>query len=88
MPLPTDIPMLTLITVIPAILLGGAAVGASLRSPRSELAYFLGLGVSVLGVVVAVLWFWHSGPYLFSAYTFAALSPVLTGTFALSRAVR
>ncbi|MFI4859286.1 MAG: hypothetical protein ACIAXF_01255 [Phycisphaerales bacterium JB063] len=86
--MPNDIPMLTLTSVVPAILLGGAAVAASLRAPRSELAFFLGLGVSVLGAVVAVLWFWHSGKHLYSAYTLAALSPVLTGTFALSRAVR
>ena len=83
-----QIPMLTLVSVLPAILLGGAAVAASLRSPRSELAFFLGLGVSVLGVVLAVLWFWNSGVNLFSAYTVAALSPVLTGTFALARSVR
>ncbi|MEM9414793.1 MAG: hypothetical protein AAGA29_04855 [Planctomycetota bacterium] len=86
--MPTPIPMLTVITVLPAILLGGAAVAVSIRSPRSELAFFLGLGVSVLGTVIAVLWFWTSGRDLFSAYTVAALSPVLTGTFALSRAVR
>ncbi|XAM01681.1 hypothetical protein OT109_09830 [Phycisphaeraceae bacterium D3-23] len=86
--MPTEIPMLTLTTVVPAILLGGAAVAASLRAPRSELAFFLGLGVSVLGVVVAVLWFWHSGKNLYSAYTIAAISPVITGTFALARSVR
>lgn len=81
-------PMLTMLTVIPAILLGGAAVAVSLRAPRSELAFFLGIGVSVLGVVIAVLWFWHSGRLLYSAYTVAALSPVITGTFALARSVR
>lgn len=86
--MPIDVPMLTLMTVLPAILLGGAAVAVSLRAPRSELAFFLGIGVSVLGVVIAVLWFWHSGRYLYSPYTLAALSPVLTGTFALARSVR
>jgi len=86
--MPAQIPMLTLMTVIPAILLGGAAVASSLRSPRSELSFYLGLGVSVLGTVIAILWFWFSGRDLFSAYTIAALSPVLTGTFALSRSVR
>lgn len=86
--MPTQIPMLTMITVVPAILLGAAAVAVSLRAPRSELAYYLGIGVSLLGVVIAVTWFWHSGRNLYSAYTLAALSPVITGTFALSRSVR
>jgi lipopolysaccharide export LptBFGC system permease protein LptF len=86
--MPHQIPMLTMLTVVPAILLGAAAVAVSLRAPRSELAYYLGVGVSVLGVVIAVTWFWHSGRDLYSAYTLAALSPVLTGTFALSRAVK
>lgn len=86
--MPTQIPMLTMVTVVPAILLGAAAVAASLRAPRSELAYYLGLGVSVLGVVIALTWFWQSGRNLYTGYTVAALSPVITGTFALARSVR
>jgi len=86
--MPAQIPMLTLVTVLPAVLLGGAAVASSLRAPRSELSFYLGLGVSVLGTVIAILWFWQSGRSLFSPYTIAALSPVLTGTFALARSVR
>ena len=84
----TQTPILTLTTVLPAVLLGVLAAAVSLRSPRSELAFYLGLGVSVLGAVIAVLWFWHSTADLHSLYTVAVLSPVLTGTFALSRAVR
>ena len=81
------LPMLTLMSIIPACLLGAAAVGVSLRAPKSELAYFLGLGVSLLGTFLACLWFWYGGADVFSIYSVAALSPVITGTFALGRAV-
>jgi hypothetical protein len=80
--------MLTLISVIPACLLGAAAVAASVREPTSELSFYLGLGVSLLGTVLAIFWFWFGEAYLFSPYTVAVLSPVVTGTFALGRAVR
>lgn len=80
--------MLTMISVIPACLLGAAAVAASVRSPRSELSFYLGLGCSLLGTVLAIFWFWFGGQYLFTFYTIAILSPVITGTFALSRSVR
>ena len=79
--------MLTLMSILPACLLGAAAVGASLKSPRSELAYYLGLGVSLLGVFLACFWFWHGGAAVYSVYSIAAFSPVVTGTFALQRAV-
>lgn len=82
-----NLPMLTLMSIIPACLLGAAAVGASLKSPQSELAYFLGLGVSLLGVFLACFWFWHGGAALYSVYSIAALSPVITGVYALGRAV-
>lgn len=82
-----NLPMLTMLTVIPACLLGAAAVGASMKSPRSELAYYLGLGVSLLGAFIACFWFWNGGSNVYSVYTVAALSPVVTGTFALGRAV-
>lgn len=82
-----NLPMLTLMSIIPACLLGAAAVGASLKAPQSELAYLLGLGVSVLGVFLACFWFWHGGIHVYSIYSVAALSPVITGTFALGRAV-
>lgn len=80
--------MLTIISVIPACLLGAAAVAASVRSPRSELSFYLGMGVSLLGTVLAIFWFWYAGQYLFSFYSIAVLSPVITGTFTLARAVR
>ncbi|MEM1354221.1 MAG: hypothetical protein AAGC44_09930 [Planctomycetota bacterium] len=80
--------ILTLISVVPACLLGVAAVASSVRSPRSELSFYLGLGVSLLGAVLAIFWFWYSGAYLFSPYSVAVLSPVVTGTFALGRALR
>jgi len=79
--------MLTLVSIIPACLLGAAAVGASLRDARSELAFFLGLGVSLLGAFIACFWFWNGGVNVYSPYSIAALSPVITGTFALGRAV-
>lgn len=79
--------MLTLMTILPACLLGAAAVGASLKAPRSELAYFLGLGVALLGTFLACFWFWNGGIDVYSIYSVAALSPVLTGTFALQRAL-
>jgi len=81
------LPMLTLMTIVPACLLGAAAVGASLKAPKSELAYFLGLGVSLLGAFIACFWFWHGDQYVYTIYSVAALSPVITGTFALQRAV-
>jgi len=81
------LPMLTLMTILPACLLGAAAVAASIKAPRSELSYFLGLGVSLLGAFLACFWFWHGGIHLYSIYSLAALSPVITGTFALQRAV-
>ena len=81
------LPMLTLMSIIPACLLGAAAVGASLKAPHSELAFFLGLGVSLLGAFLACFWLWHGGPAVYSVYSVAALSPVITGTFALGRAV-
>lgn len=80
--------MLTMISVIPACLLGAAAVAASVREPTSELSFYLGLGVSLLGTVLAIFWFWYGGQYLFTVYSIAVLSPVITGTFALGRAVR
>lgn len=83
----THLPMLTIMTIIPACLLGAAAVGASIKSPRSELAYFLGLGVALLGAFLACFWFWYGGIHVYSIYSVAALSPVVTGTFALTRAV-
>ena len=82
-----NLPMLTLMTILPACLLGAAAVGASLKSPKSELAFFLGLGVALLGAFLACFWFWHGGAELYTVYSVAALSPVITGTFALQRAV-
>ncbi len=82
-----QLPMLTLVSILPACLLGAAAVGASIKSPRSELAYYLGLGVSLLGAFLACFWFWYGGVHVYSVYSIAALSPVITGTFALSRAV-
>jgi hypothetical protein len=82
-----QLPMLTLMTILPACLLGAAAVGASLKAPKSELAYFLGLGVALLGAFLACFWFWYGGADLYSIYSVAALSPVITGTFALQRAV-
>ena len=84
----SHLPMLTLMSIIPACLLGAAAVGASLKSPRSELAYLLGIGVSLLGAFLACFWFWNGGVHVFSIYSVAVLSPVITGTFALGRAVR
>ena len=84
----SHLPMLTLMTILPACLLGAAAVGASLKAPQSELAYFLGLGVSLLGVFLACFWFWYGGLHVYSIYSIAALSPVITGVFALQRAVR
>jgi len=84
----SNLPMLTLMTILPACLLGAAAVGASLKAPRSELAFFLGLGVAMLGAFLACFWFWHGGAELYTIYSVAALSPVITGTFALQRAVR
>lgn len=82
------LPMLTLMSILPACLLGGAAVAASIRAPRSELAYFLGLGTALLGAFLACFWFWYGGVHLFSIYSVAAMTPVITGTFALGRAVR
>jgi hypothetical protein len=82
-----NLPMLTLMTILPACLLGAAAVGASLKAPKSELAYFLGVGVALLGTFLACFWFWQGGPYVYTVYSIAALSPVITGTFALQRAV-
>lgn len=82
-----QLPMLTLMSILPACLLGAAAVGASLKAPRSELAYFLGLGTALLGAFLACFWFWHGGVNVFSIYSVAALSPVITGSFALGRAV-
>lgn len=70
-----------------ANMLGVAAVGVSLRAPRSELAYVLGLGVSLLGALLACFWFWYGGASIYSVYSVPALSPVVTGTFALGRAV-
>lgn len=83
----THLPMLTLMSILPACLLGAAAVGASIKSPRSELAYYLGLGVTLLGAFLACFWLWHGGAHVYSIYSVAALSPVITGTFALGRAV-
>jgi len=83
----SQLPMLTLMSIIPACLLGAAAVGATLRAPQSETAYLLGLGVSLLGAFLACFWFWRGGVDVFSIYSIAALSPVITGTFALARAV-
>lgn len=83
----THLPMLTLMSIIPACLLGAAAVGASLKSPHSELSYFLGMGVALLGAFLACFWFWNGGVAVYSVYSIAALSPVITGTFALGRAV-
>lgn len=82
-----QLPMLTLMTILPACLLGAAAVGASLKAPKSELSYFLGFGVSLLGAFLACFWFWHGGADVYTIYSVAALSPVITGTFALQRAV-
>ena len=62
-------------------------MGASLKAPRSELAYYLGLGVSLLGAFLACFWFWYGGEHNYTVYSVAALSPVITGTFALQRAV-
>ncbi|MFN3167476.1 MAG: hypothetical protein ACE37H_10480 [Phycisphaeraceae bacterium] len=83
-----QLPMLTLMSIIPACLLGAAAVGASLKNPYSELSFYLGLGVSLLGAFLACFWFWQGGEHVYSVYSVAALSPVITGTFALGRAVR
>lgn len=82
-----QLPMLTLMTILPACLLGAAAVGASVKAPKSELAYFLGLGVSLLGAFIACFWFWHGGADVYTIYSVAAMSPVITGVFALQRAV-
>ena len=41
----------------------------------------------LLGAFLACFWFWHGGADLYSIYSVAALSPVITGTFALQRAV-
>lgn len=82
-----QLPMLTMMTILPACLLGAAAVGASLKAPKSELAYFLGLGVALLGAFLACFWFWHGNEHVYTIYSVAALSPVITGTFALQRAV-
>ena len=83
-----NLPMLTMMSILPACLLGAAAVGASLKAPQSELAYFLGIGVSLLGAFLACFWFWYGEAHVNSIYSIAALSPVITGTFALQRAVR
>ena len=83
----SQLPMLTIMSIIPACLLGAAAVGASLKAPRSEFAFFLGLGVALLGAFLACFWFWHGGAELYTVYSVAAMSPVITGTFALQRAV-
>ena len=83
-----QLPMLTLMSILPACLLGAAAVCASLKNPRSELSFYLGIGVSLLGAFLACFWFWQGGAYVYTVYSVAALSPVITGTFTLGRAVR
>lgn len=87
LPMNAQLPMLTLMSILPACLLGAAAVGASIKSPRSELSFCLGLGVSVLGCLLACFWFWQGGADVYSVYSIAALSPVITGSYALGRAV-
>ena len=84
----TQLPMLTLMSILPACLLGAAAVASSLKNRQSELSFYLGLGVSLLGAFLACFWFWQGGVYVYTVYSVAALSPVVTGTFALGRAVR